>query len=109
MTKWPKRKDIEEVLKDLEKESGSRALSLDATPVEKTKHDICAEFVKYMLKNKLTQRQLARQLELDEAIVSKIVHYRFDDFTIDRLYGYLSILNPDLKLSLIKKKRGKAA
>jgi predicted XRE-type DNA-binding protein len=55
----------------------------------------------------ITQRELAEKIGIDESLMSKIVHYNFDDFTIDRLVKYLAILFPraDLKISIKKKKK----
>jgi predicted XRE-type DNA-binding protein len=58
------------------------------------------EFVKYKNAHKLTQRALAERLGVDEALVSKIIHYSFDDFTIDRLIKYLSTLYPKLEFKV---------
>lgn len=41
--------------------------------------------------------------------MSKIVHYHFDDFTIDRLVKYLSILFPKADLAILVKKKNKVA
>ena len=96
MTKWPSKREIEEVLKQLEGAPGSRVISKDASPVDRTKHLICAQFVIYMRTRKISQQELAEKLGIDKAVMSKIVHYHFDEFTIDRLIKYLAILDPDL-------------
>ena len=109
MSQWPKKDELKQTLKELEKEPGSQSLPENATPIDQTKYEICEQFVKYMLNHELNQTELAQQLDLDDAIVSKIVRYRIEEFTIDRLYTYLKSLDPELKLSLTKKKDGEAA
>ena len=96
MTKWPSKKEIDSVLKEMEGTLASRPLSKDATPVERTKHVICEQFVIYMNSHRISQQDFAEKLGIDKSLISKIVHYHFDEFTIDRLIKYLAILDPKL-------------
>jgi len=57
--------------------------------------------------HKITQRELAKLLGIDEALVSKFVHYRFDEFTLDRLIGYLLILFPNADVDFMFNDRQK--
>jgi predicted XRE-type DNA-binding protein len=94
MTKWPKREDIEKVLKRLDANPGlySRTIPEDAPLADRIKRDICAELIIYKRENNLNQRELAQKLEIGEALVSKVLRYHFDEFTIDRLIRYLEKL-----------------
>jgi predicted XRE-type DNA-binding protein len=93
MTKWPKKEDIEEVMKDLDDEkSWSHGPGLAKTPVDQIKYNICAEFIIYKREHHLNQREFAQKLEIGEALVSKILRYQFEEFTIDRLIRYLEKL-----------------
>ncbi len=106
MTKFPSEKELKEVRDKLEKGPATRMLSPNASPVERLKFSLCEKFVSYLLDHQLTQRQLAEEIGIDESLVSKIVHYNFDDFTLDRLIKYLSILFPKADLEIrVKKKR----
>lgn len=100
MKKWPTQAQIEQALKEMKDAPSSRPLSNQANPVEKLKYSVCSQFVVYMRTHQLTQQQLADQLGLDKAIVSKITHYHFDEFTSDRLIKYLSILDPNLQIEV---------
>ena len=100
MTKWPSKKQINSVFKTIEKSIASRPLSSDATTSDKVKYSICEQFVRYINARCMTQQELARKLEVDKSLVSKIVHYHFDDFTIDRLINYLAILDPNLVVEI---------
>ena len=95
MTKWPKREEIENVLKRLEEDSElySRAIPSDASHTDRIKRDICAELIIYKREHDFNQRELAQKLEISEALVSKILRYRFDEFTLDRLIRYLETLD----------------
>jgi predicted XRE-type DNA-binding protein len=96
MTKWPSKEELDRVLKELENTPGSRVIPKGASPVDRTKYSICAQFVIYMQNHEVSQQELAKKLGIDKALVSKIVHYHFDEFTIDRLIKYLAILDPKL-------------
>lgn len=97
-TKWPSEDQINEMRDKLSKGPASRPLSKDATPVDKIKHDICREFVIYKNSSKITQKALAEKIGIDEALMSKILHYNIDEFTIDRLIKFLTILRPNAKV-----------
>jgi predicted XRE-type DNA-binding protein len=107
MTKFPNEKELEEARDALEKAPASRMLSPHAGSVEKLKFSLCEKFVCYLLEHKLTQHELAEKIGIDESLISKIVHYHFDDLTIERLVKYLSLLLPqaELKISIKKKKK----
>ncbi len=95
MTKWPKRGDIEKVINRLDEdpELYSRAIPADAPQTDRIKRDICAELIVYKREHDLNQRELAQKLKIKEALVSKILRYRFDEFTLDRLIRYLEALD----------------
>jgi predicted XRE-type DNA-binding protein len=97
---FPSRKEIKRVLKELEHIEGSRMLHPDDSLVDRIKFDICARFIIYRRENEITQKELAKILDLDPALMSKILHYRFDDFTIDRLVRLLEILHKDISIKI---------
>ncbi len=109
MTKFPSEKELKEVRAALEKAPASKMLPPGASSVDRLKFSLCEEFVSYLLENKLTQRELARKVGVDEALMSKIVHYRFEDFTIDRLVKYLSLLFPKADLEILVKNKKRVA
>ena len=109
MTKFPSEKELNEARKALAKAPGARMLPRNASPVERLKFSLCEKFVIYLLDHKLSQRELAEKLGIDESLVSKIIHYNFDDFTIDRLVKYLSILYPRADLKILIKNKKKVA
>ena len=101
MTKFPSEKELKEAREALEKAPASKLLPKNASPVDRMKYSICEKFVKYKNEHNLTQRALAEKLGIDEALISKIIHYSFDEFTIDRLIKYLAVLYPKLKVQLL--------
>lgn len=99
-TKWPSEVQINEMREKLSKGPASRPLSRDATLVDRIKHDICREFVIYKNSSKITQKALAEKIGLDEALMSKILHYNTDEFTIDRLVKFLAALYPNAEVKI---------
>ena len=98
---FPKRAEVNKILKRLNKEEGTLALSENATPLEKFRFDLCQNFLRYKIENNFTQKQLAKELGIDEAKVSKILHHRIKEFSTDRLISLYSKLEPNLKLKVL--------
>ncbi len=97
---FPSKTEINRALKKLEKKEGTLGLPENPTPLEKFRFDLCQKFLKYKMEHKLTQKQLAEELGIDEAKVSKILHHRIKEFSTDRLISLYSIIEPDLKLKV---------
>lgn len=98
--KFPSDSELKEMRDLLSTGPAAKPLQKNADPVEKLKHALCAEFVKYKNKNKLTQKQMASDIKIDEALVSKIINYAYEEFTVDRLLKYLSVLYPNVDIKL---------
>ena len=71
-------------------------IPVDANAVERVKYKLCEKFVIYKNKSGLTQTALAEKIGIDKSLMSKILHYHFDEFTTDRLLKYLSEIYPDI-------------
>lgn len=100
MTKWPSKKQLDTVRKKLESGPASRPLPKDASPVDKVKYHICEQFVIFKNNTKISQKALAKKVGTDEAIISKILHYNIEDFTIDRLVKFLAALYPGAEVKI---------
>lgn len=101
--------EFEEYLNQLSSsdyQGGSWVLPDNPTPLEKSKHEICREILLYQRKNKLTDKKLAKQMELTLAEAEDILHYRIDYFTLDRLMTYANKLfkTEPLTIGIIKDK-----
>ena len=48
----------------------------------------------------MTQKALAEKINIDEALMSKILHYNIEEFTIDRLVKFLAILHPGAEVKI---------
>jgi hypothetical protein len=87
-------------------QGGSWVLSKNATPLQKSKHELCKEILIYQRKHKLTDKELAKQMELTLAETEDILYYRIDFFTLDRLMTYANKLfkSEPLMIGIIKEK-----
>ncbi|MCB0367724.1 MAG: XRE family transcriptional regulator [Bdellovibrionaceae bacterium] len=99
-TRFPSDTELKEMREKLSKGPASKPLPKDATPVDKIKFQICKEFVIYKNAHTITQKALAEKIGTDEALISKILHYQIEEFTIDRLIKFLSTLYPDAKVKI---------
>lgn len=98
MAKFPSEKELKVIRKQMSRVKGSRSLPPEATPLDRGKYQVCERILLYMKKKKLTQRELARELNTSETRVSEIVHYRIEKFTLDRLVAFLQIVQPMVTL-----------
>ena len=96
----PSRAEIKKVLKKLEKAEGTLAPPANPTPLQQFRFDLQQKFVSYKLQTKISQREMAEQLGVDETKVSKILRNRLDEFSTDRLINLYEKLNPDVKLKV---------
>ena len=76
--------------KRLDSVTASKMLPKNAEITEKIKFSLCEKFVIYKNRHNLTQKELACQIGIDPALMSKILHYHFEEFSTDRLIKYLS-------------------
>ena len=97
---FPDEKELTRARKKLSKAEPTRSLPKDASKSEKLKYELCRQFVKYILKNEVTQKELAKEIGIEPARLNEIVKYRIDLFTVDRLLGYVERLKPNLKITV---------
>ena len=72
----------------------------DASKSDKLKYELCRQFIKYLLKHKMTQKELAEEIDIQPARMNEIVKYRIDLFTVDRLLNYAERLKLNLKITV---------
>jgi predicted XRE-type DNA-binding protein len=98
--KWPSEETLGRLDKKLSRVKGSRVVSADADPVERIKHALCEAVVRYCQDHGLSQRDLAKLLDVSESRVSEMVHYRVEKLTIDRLVKHLAKLKQTVKVQV---------
>ena len=95
---FPSKEKLKKMRNKLEKSKGTLMLSPDATPLERFRWELCQKFLQYKNEHELSQDQLAEELDVDKAKVSKILHHRIKEFSTDRLISLYQRLNPEIKL-----------
>lgn len=98
--KFPSKKELKSIRKKLDSGLASQTLPPDASIIEQTKYNLCRQFVIYKRENELSQKEIAELVDIDAALMSKILHYHIKEFTTDRLLKYLYKLHPDVELKV---------
>lgn len=83
-------------------DGGSFALLPNASALERTKYEICRNIIRYKREHNLTKEEIAEKIQLSPAETKRILLYRIDEFTLDRLITYASNLFFPLELGIIK-------
>lgn len=99
-TNFPSAKEIREMSELLSEGDATRLLPKNASSAERMKYLICQKIVEYKLAKNLTQRALAEKIGENESLVSKVVHYHIDEFTVDRLLKFLNAIYPNIVIDL---------
>lgn len=97
---WPSEQQWEKLEKKISKGLISQAMPENPSPVEKTKHELCAHFVRYFNSKKISQKEFAKTLGVTESRISEILHYHYGRFTIDKLLLLLSKIKPEVKVHI---------
>lgn len=100
--KWPSAAVLDEIREKLSSDAidGSLVLGADAPLADRIKQNLCSKIVEYRLTKGITQKQLADKLGVDEPEMSRILHYKIERYSIDRLVGYLEVLYPKMSFKL---------
>lgn len=96
----PKQKELIRARKKLQKAEGTLALNPNATALQRFRWNLHQKFVEYKLNKKITQKEMAKKLKVDEAHISKILNHRLEEFSTDRLILLYEKLNPKVKLEV---------
>jgi len=97
---FPSEKELKKVRKKLERAKGFQMLDPDADEVAKFRFKLCQELLKYARKNSLNSAEMAKNLGITKADMSRIFNHRIERFSTDRLLKLCSIVKPDLKLKV---------
>lgn len=101
--KFPKEetlKRIRDKLSDPDYTGGNLALPEHPPETDRAKYQLCQIIAKYQREKRLTQKEVAERMGVDEARVSDILHGRIGSFTLDRLLAYTGKLHPNLKVEI---------
>lgn len=97
---FPSEKELQRIREKLDKADPSYLLPENATKAEKLKYELCKKFVVYIRKNKVTQIELSKQLNIDPARLNEIVKYKINLFTVDKLIEFAQRLDPNLEIKV---------
>lgn len=97
---FPSEKELKKIRSKLATVDPSRALPENASKADRLKYKLCEKFVIYLLKNKISQAQLARQLKIDPSRINEIVKYRIDLYTVDKLMELAERLDLDFEVKV---------
>jgi len=100
--RWPDRKDLDQVFEKLSSDSviGTTVLDTNAPLVDQIKWKLCAQIVRYHLISEISQNELAQKLNVDAPEMSRLLHYKIERYTIDRLIRYVEILYSKLSVEV---------
>ena len=98
--RYPSKKKLKEMEEKLKNVKGTRPLPKNAGPIARFKFELCKLIVIYLHDNRMTQAEFAEKYNIDPARLSEIVHYRFDKFSIEKLFSYVQEIYPDVEPTL---------
>jgi len=98
--------EFEQILQELENPNyvgeGFWSLPENPTALEKSKYDICQKILAYQQKHKLTDKEIAKRINLTTGETEDILFCRIDYFTLDRLITYANELFEPLEMKITK-------
>ena len=100
MKNFPSEKELEKMRSILEKKTPSKPLPQNANAIDLAKFYLCEKFVIYKNSHGIDQRVLAKEAGMDEALMNKILHYHYEEISVDKLIGYLSKIYSKVELKV---------
>jgi predicted XRE-type DNA-binding protein len=73
----------------------------NATPLEKTKYELCEKMLVYQQDNNLTDEEIAEKIHLTTGETRDILYCHIDYFTLDRLITYATRLFKPLEIKMV--------
>ncbi len=97
---FPNKKELDKIRKESEAWEGSLIPGPDAPPIEKFRYQICQALLKYKMDKNLKNVEMANELNVPEADLSRIFRFRIDGISTDRLLGLLEKVNLQHEIDL---------
>ncbi|RHZ35893.1 XRE family transcriptional regulator [endosymbiont GvMRE of Glomus versiforme] len=94
-TTFPSPEELKRVRKEISRSNHrvNIGLSLNATPTEKAKYELCQDIARYQRENNLTEKKLAQKLGIEEKKAEYILFGHINKFTLDKLIDYANSLH----------------
>jgi predicted XRE-type DNA-binding protein len=97
---FPSEKQLARMRSKLEKADGFLMLDPDADELAKFRFKICQSLLKYAKKSGFSTTEMAENLGIPKADMSRIFNHRIDRFSTDKLIGLYAKIKPDYKLKV---------
>lgn len=97
---FPSDEELKRMRNLLANAEGVSIIPKHGAKVERLKYEICQNLLKAFEESKMSQKEFAIFLSIDEALVSKLLRSKVEVFTIDRLLKYLEVVRPDYQIKL---------
>ena len=97
---FPNEAKLKKIREGLDKAEPSYLLPENATKADILKYALCQKFVVHIQENKISQADLAKQLNMDTARLNEIVKYKINLFTVDKLIEFAQRLDPNLEIKV---------
>lgn len=72
----------------------------NATEIDLFKIKICHYIDGYRISHQLRKKEVAKLLGIDESRMSEMMNGKIENYSIERLFGYLKALDPNYSLAL---------
>lgn len=82
----------------------NKGLSLNATPLEKSKYEVCQNILAYQQDNKISDQELKKKLAIKQIELDYLLYCHIDKFTLDQLVDYASNLFAPFHLEVTPEK-----
>jgi hypothetical protein len=71
----------------------NQGLSLNATPMEKAKYELCQKIARYQRENNFSEAELGKKLGITERATEYILFSQINRITLDKLINYANDLH----------------
>ena len=97
--------ELDAICKEI-KEKGwiNKGLTPHATPLEKSKYEICQNILRYKRENNLNKKELAQRIKIKSAKLNHLLFCHIEHFTLDELVLYASELFSPFQIGIIEVK-----
>src|SRR5437764_14645268 len=98
---FPPQEEFERVVKRISKSEKKTniGLSPNASPIDRAKYDFCQTIARYRRENNLTEKSIAKQLDITLSHLDNILYSHIDEFTLDELPSYVNNLHKPFELN----------
>ena len=98
---FPPKNELEKMSDELSNIEPTLILNRDElTMIDQLKYDLCETIIRYLNREKISQRKLANILGTEPARISDITKYKFQGMTVDKLLDLVEKIEPGIKISV---------